>query len=239
MNEAEAIAALHRDMPRQGPGLPGDVRWALDIAGTPEIARIADAGCGPGADLLTLADARPEAKIEGIEMMPHLAEEARAATAGLPNVSVRQGDMAALTGPYDLIWCAGALYFLGIAQGLSGWRAALAPGGCVAFSEPVLEAGASETARAFWQDYSEARDLDGIAEEARRAGFELLGHRRVVGDAWRGYYDALSARIAKLRPGARGALADLLERSAREIRLWQAAPDEIAYALLVVRPVAA
>ena len=38
-------------------------------------------------------------------------------------------------GPFDLIWCAGAVYFEGITECLQAWAPALKPGGAVAFSE--------------------------------------------------------------------------------------------------------
>ncbi len=66
--------------------------------------------------------------------------------------------MGVLTGPFDLIWSAGALYFLGVTDGLTGWRAALAPGGAVAFSEPCFFTDTpSDAARAFWDGYPDDR----------------------------------------------------------------------------------
>lgn len=235
MSEMAAIAQLHRDMVRQGPGTPEDVLWALERLDVAADARIADAGCGPGADLAALALARPGARVDGIEMMPHLAEEARAACAGLGNVTVRQGDMSDLQGPYDLIWCAGALYFLGVTEGLRQWRAALAAGGAVALSEPVLGADAPEAARVFWAEYPAISDLDGVCARARDAGDRVVDHRRIVGEAWAGYYRELEARIVALRPGAKEALADLLSAAEQEIALWRAAPEHVAYALVLAR----
>ena len=242
MTGPEAIARLHRGMTRQGPGTPEDVRWALARLDVDARARIADAGCGPGADLVALARARPGARIEGVEMMDHLVAEARAACAGLENVTVRQGDMADLgtTGPHDLIWCAGALYFLGVTEGLRQWRAALAPGGAVAFSEPVLEEDAPGAARAFWAEYPAISDLAGIEERVRAADFAVLDHRRVAGAAWAVYYRELEARLDALsadpEAAGEGPLADLVAATRREIALWQAVPEAVSYALVLVRP---
>jgi|GEM_PF-4683729 len=54
---SSAFFTVHRDLDREGPGEAADVHWALDVAGTPEDARILDAACGPGADMVTLAKA--------------------------------------------------------------------------------------------------------------------------------------------------------------------------------------
>ena len=233
----QALCALHRDMPRQGPGSPADVHWALRHAGLTPRARVCDAGCGPGADLETFAQALPMAELHGVEMLKHLAAEARLRCARFSNVSLRTGDMAALDGPYDLIWCAGALYFLGITNGLCGWRAALAPGGMVAFSEPVLGAGASAAARAFWADYPDVSDMAGIAARVASAGFGVKAHRMIVGAPWADYYTALAGRVAALRPGADAELAGVLDAAEAEIAGWRAAPAEIGYVLVLARPV--
>ena len=194
------------------------------------------AGCGPGADLETFAQLLPEARITGIELFPHLAEEARARLAGHPNVRVEAADMAALAGPADLIWSAGALYFLGVTEGLSAWRPALAQGGAVAFSEPVLLGGPRDVADRFWSDYPAISDMAGLQERVEAADFMIVGTRLVTGAAWTAYYAPLEARIAALRPDAGPQLAPVLDATAQEIALWRSAPEQIAYALLIVCP---
>ena len=67
MTPEAAFFALHRDLPREGPGQAEDVHWALYTAAVPEEARICDLACGPGADTRTLAKARPHARITGID----------------------------------------------------------------------------------------------------------------------------------------------------------------------------
>lgn len=230
---------VHRDLPREGPGLPEDVHWAVDRTGLSGTVDVLDAGCGPGADLETLAEVLPQAGLTGIEAQDSFVQEARVRLRRFGSrVDVRRGDMAAPGGPYDLIWCAGALYFLGVTEGLAGWRGALKPGGWVAFSEPVLLDGPQpDAAIAFWADYPSITGLDGIAERVGAAGYTIAGHRLITGAPWAAYYDPLRARIAELRardPDA--ALTAALDENAREIALWEGAPDHIAYALMLVRP---
>ncbi len=133
MTEEEAFWAVHQGLPRQGPGEPADVAWAAGVAGLAPDARICDAGCGPGADFEALLAAAPEGDVTGVERHADFVEAAAARR--LDRVVVRQGDAADITGPYDFIWAAGSLYFLGVTEGLRRWRDALAPGGAVAFSE--------------------------------------------------------------------------------------------------------
>ncbi|MGL4311597.1 MAG: class I SAM-dependent methyltransferase [Paracoccaceae bacterium] len=239
MTPEEAFFTVHRDLYREGPGTAADVHWALSVAGIGGAARVCDAACGPGADTVTLAEALPHARIDAVEMHEHFVQAAGARLAGFgPRVQVRQGDMTAISGPYDLIWCAGALYFPGVTEGLRQWRAALAPSGRVAFSEPVLLSDApSDIARAFWEQYPAITGLDGIVARVKAAGFRTIAHRIIVGAAWAEYFGPMRARIAALRQQApEPALAEALDENAKEIAQWEAAPDEIAYALLVVEP---
>lgn len=236
----EAFFALHRNLPREGPGRAADVLWALAEAGTPARAHICDVACGPGADTVTLAEARPDARILALDGTAHFVAEARARTASFGSrVQVAAGDMARLAGAFDLIWCAGAVYFMGVTEALTAWRAALAPGGRVAFSEPVLLSDPpSACARTFWQDeYPGITALAGIEARVVAAGFRLLGHRMVVGAPWAEYFLPLESRIATLRAAGPGAdLKAVLDEAAREIAHWHDCPSDIAYALCVVEP---
>lgn len=233
----DAFLTLYSDLAREGPGAAADLGWALSVAATPARARICDAGCGSGADTVTLAKERPEAQIEAVDKIAHFVEAARQRTAHFGDrVQVRQGDMADLSGPYDLIWCAGAIYFLGVTEALTCWRSALAPEGAVAFSEPCLLPRPSEAARAFWEEYPQITDISGIRARVAAAGYRVLGEQMQIGAAWEAYYRPIEKRIEKLRPTATGALAAALDQAEQEIARWKAAPSEIAYALLVVKP---
>lgn len=233
----EAFLTIYTDLAREGPGAAADVGWALSVAATPAQARICDAGCGSGADTVTLAKLRPEGQVDAVDKINHFvrAAQERACPFGA-RVQVRAGDMADLDGPYDLIWCAGALYFLGVTEGLAGWRKALAPGGAVAFSEPCLLPRPSDAARAFWAEYPQITDMAGIRARVAAAGYRVLGEQMQIGDAWEAYYVPMEKRIKALRPGATGALARALDEAQAEIDRWRAAPSEIAYALMVVAP---
>lgn len=234
-----AFMKVHQGLDREGPGLPDDVHWAVAQTGLSGPVRVCDAGCGPGADTVTLAQTLPEAQITGIEKMGQFVREAQPRIAAFGSrVRVIEGDMATPGGPYDLIWCAGALYFLGVEAGLKGWRAALAPGGWVAFSEPVrLSDPMPEAARAFWEEYPALTDFDGVAAQVAAAGYRIMAHRLIQGAAWEAYYGPMRERIAELRDGnPDAALIEAIEMCAREAALWEAAPEHIAYCLFLVQP---
>lgn len=234
---ASPFWTVHRDLPREGPGEAADVAWAADVAGLPMDARIADVACGPGADVAAWLTAAPEGHVTAIDKTAHFVEAVRAAYGDDPRVTPVRGDMAALTGPYDLIWCAGAVYFMGVGPALTAWRAALAPGGVVAFSEPCLFADPpSAQALAFWEG-DPVDTPEGIAARIASAGYETLATRRVSDAAWDAYYVPMKLRIAMLREGADAALNAALDQAQAEAEAWASVKGETGYLLSVVRPV--
>ncbi|MEY1555628.1 trans-aconitate 2-methyltransferase [Yoonia sp. R2331] len=235
MAKPSAFFTLHRDLPREGPGLPADIAWVADHAHVPKGGRILDGACGPGADIGTLLDTFAPATLIGVDWQAHFAAEGAATFADDPRVTVTQGDMFAQPGPFDLIWCAGAIYFAGITQSLQNWNAALAPGGTIAFTTPAYFTDTpSATAQAMWAGEGETPNRRQITQQITAAGFRLTASRPLTDAAWHAYYDPMMARIAKLRPGADTALIKVLDEGAQELTDWQAAKDETGYELCVV-----
>ena len=227
-----AFYHLYAELPRVGPGEPADVRWALETARTQPGARILDAGCGPGGDIATLLD-HPDARITAFDIHAPFVE---ALHARHPEVAAIAGDMATAEGPFDFIWCAGALYFLGVSSGLAAFRGRLADGGAVAFSEPChfLET-PSEEARAFWEGYP-ARPEAALRAEVEGAGYRILGTRRLSDAAWDAYHAPLLARAAALRPGADTDLVRAILAAEAEAARWQRVKHETGYLLVVAVP---
>ncbi|MCA0961199.1 class I SAM-dependent methyltransferase [Salipiger bermudensis] len=228
---------LYSRLDRQGPGTPEDVLWALGRLGLSGELRVCDAGCGTGADTVTLARALPEAQVVGIDAVPAFIEAGQARLGDLPNASLQVGDMAELEGPYDLIWSAGAIYFLGVTEGLQAWRGALAPGGVVAFSQGVfLGDDEPQAVRDFWIAEPALPDREGLRAQVAEAGFEVLDTRLLIGAPWQAYYEGLTREIAALRDDATPAMTAVLDACAQEVALWRQAPERIAYELVLARP---
>ena len=132
---------LFSGLPRQGPGSAADTRRALGLVPeTGRRTRILDIGCGTGAQTLVLAASSP-ARIVAIDTHPPfidaLNREAR--RLGIEDrLQARVADMRSLDfadGSFDLIWCEGAIYNVGIERGLRDWRRLLSRSGHVALTE--------------------------------------------------------------------------------------------------------
>ena len=213
--------------------------WAAEVAGLQADGRVLDAACGPGGDIGALLRAVPKGHVTAIDLHRPFIKAARERWGNDQRVDLRVGDMTAPEGPFDFIWCAGAVYFLGIEAALSAWAARLAPGGAIAFSEPCYF---TDTPSAGARGVLETEGVtlattDGVAKQIGAAGFTPIATRRLSDIAWEGYYRPMEARIAKLRPQATAALSAVLDEAEAEIAAWRAHKDETGYLLCVVRPV--
>lgn len=239
MTEAMAdFFRIHCDLPREGPGDRDSLAAALAVAGIGRDARILDAGCGPGADVAALLEHAPQGHVLAVDAHGPFAEHVAQRFAGDPRVSARQGDMLQLSGPFDLIWSAGAVYGVGITAALAAWRAVLAPGGVVAFSHLCWRGtDRPEEARAFWAgEFPDMTDADAVVAEIGRAGWSLCDARFLPPSAWQAYYGPLEARLDVLAADAGPGLAAEIAAHRREIAVWRSCGDSFGYLLCVVRP---
>jgi len=234
----QAFFELHRDLPREGPGEAADVAWATSLLKLPRLARIADVACGPGGDIEALLQAAPEGHITALDKTAHFVQAARDVWGEDDRVSAIRADMNTIANPYDLIWCAGAVYFIGVEKALKSGRKSLLPKGAIAFSEVCWRCDSpSDRAKAFWDAaYPAMTNQLGVTAQIDAAGYEVLGQRMLSDAAWEAYYTPLDARIASLRTGASDALNAVLDEAVEEAACWRAHRDEFGYLLSVVRP---
>ncbi|MBY4891764.1 class I SAM-dependent methyltransferase [Rhodobacteraceae bacterium N5(2021)] len=236
--DRESFFTIHADLPREGPGETADVAWAAEVADLVPGARICDAGSGPGGDIGALLRAAKDAHVTAIDAHAPFIDAAKARWGADGRVDLVAGDYTGITGPFDFIWSAGAVYFHGIAELLPLWRPALAEGGAIAFSEPCVftDGPPSDVVKALWEDYPRLTDAQGIAAQVRLAGYETLATRKLSDVAWESYYRPMEARIAELRRTADTRMHAALDEAEAEIAAWRANRTETGYLLSVVRP---
>lgn len=241
-----AFFAVHRDMPREGPGDRASVEQALRLAGSlPAHPDILDIACGPGGQTLDLADLLPDAQITALDgHQPFLRQlEAAAREAGaLDRIHIVRGDMGAL--PYapesfDLIWCEGAAYIIGFERALADWKPLLRPGGVLALTEPVwLTDDPPEPVRACWAEYPAMEDVASARRRAQALDYEVAGDFVLSEAAWQThYYGPLEERlIAATARQAGDLIAQAVFAEIREeIDVRRAWPETYGYLFLVLR----
>ena len=237
---------LFGDLPRQGPGSPASTRQALGLV--PNVGphtRVLDVGCGTGAQTLALAQSSP-ARIVAVDIHPPFVDELnrKALELGISErLEARVADMRHLdfaSGSFDLIWCEGAIYNVGLDTGLRDWRRLLRPGGHVALTEVCWQKpGAPAECVAFWnREYPAIRDICALLEAVAACGYETVGHFSLPASAWwDDYYRPLQDNVTAFRrrhqddPEAQ----DLADQCQREIDVWHAYSDFYGYEFFVLR----
>ena len=241
MDAAEVFWALHSDLPREGVGSDATTRTLLDLtAPLPSSPRALDVGCGPGRASLVLAAAG--ARVTAVDLHDPFLHRTRAAAqdAGLARrVAVERASMTALPHPdsaFDLLWCEGAAYLMGVDRALHEWRRLLRPGGALVLTDAVWTSAApSEEARRFWAQYPDMRDEAALAAAARSAGWEVLATHLLPDADWTDEYHGPLAAAIDAWPDPDPDTAVVLAEARREVDVRQAHRDEFGYLALVLR----
>lgn len=238
---------VYGTLPRAGPG--GDEHTVRALASVPmtEPRTILDLGCGPGAQTTALASALPAARILGVDCLAAMVEEAnrRFSVAGIDDrVEARVGDMAeppVAPNSQDLIWCEGAIYFLGVTEALRRWRPLLHTDGAVAFTEPVwLVDSPPAEVREWWLSQYPAITHDaGVRTRIEAADYRTVTSFPLPASAWWDeYYQPMLTRIEELRarlPDDRTAI-EVVTAAESEIDFFRRFSDCYSYAFFIVQP---
>ena len=228
-----AFMELYSGLPREGPGTVDSLLNVLEIADTPPLGRVLDAACGSGADTVTLSRALPNAEIIGVDKQEAFITAAKAR--GLA-ADFRVGDMLWVEGDFDLIWCAGAVYFFGLETVLEAWRSHLRPSGKVAFSEVVWRGQPSPAAKDFWQDaYPQMDSLNGLSARIEASGFKVLSAEPLGRAGWEGYYAALQKNISRLQ-GQSPVMDEVVKETQAEIDIFTTDFGSYDYVVYLAEP---
>jgi len=236
---------VHSGLPREAPGSFASTSRAVALARTgATVRRVLDVACGPGMQTLALARLLPYADILGVDLhAPYLTEIGRRAAAEHCATRVWPvcADMARLPcrpGVFDLVWCEGGAYLMGVERALQAWSDLLGPGGRIAFTDAVwLRDDAPGPVRDFWREYPAMRNVAGVRECIRQCGLELIGDFVLPEcDWWDDYYRPMSERLELLRFRYAGNAdaATVIAECQAEIDLYRQYPDCYGYAFFVV-----
>jgi SAM-dependent methyltransferase len=237
---------MYRRLPRQGPGDSASTLKALALVpGIGPGTRVLDLGCGTGAQTLVLAQNTP-ARFVAIDTHAPFVDELslRARVLGLADrVEARVGDMGRLdfaAGSFDVVWCEGAIYNMGVEAALNDWRRLLAPRGHIAMTEVCwTKPDPPPDCAAFWaREYPAIRDEPALLRIIENCGYETVGHFVLPSSSWwDDYYGPLQHEVTQLReryPGEADAL-ELADQFQREIDMWHAHSPFYSYAFFVMR----
>lgn len=241
----EALIAIHRGLPRQGPGSATLTAHLLDQLAPrlPARPRVADLGCGSGAAARQIAH-RLDAEVVAVDFAADFIDQLKAAPpppAG--RIIPRVADMLApglKPASLDLIWSEGAAYAVGVPAALAAWRPLLRPGGVLVLSECVWFTASPppEPARYWAEAYPEMTTASGLIARAEAAGFGLLAAHRLPSEAWwESYYRPLAANLDRLQAEAADDphLGRAIAETRREMALFEAHHEAYGYLIVVLK----
>jgi hypothetical protein len=196
---------------------------------------------------MSLAAALPDSIIVAVDVLPSMVAETarRSREAGAQDrVVAAVADMAAppvALGSQDLIWCEGAIYFLGVTAALRTWRPYLTGSGCVAFTEPVwLRPDPDQEIATWWsQEYPAITDSNGVRQAILEAGYRVIDSFVMPAEAWwKDYYSPLEVRIPEfLEDYGRDEIAQEIAAAAEEeISMFRRFSDAYSYAFFITSP---
>ena len=185
MNEMELMMHLHLNNDRQGPGSEEMNRLALDIARVDKAAcyRMADLGCGTGAQTLTLAQ-ELQGEIVAVDLFETFLEKMQERIhnahlkASVTSLATSIDHLPFAEGEFDIIWSEGAVYNIGFRKGTGYWKNFLKEGGILAVSELSWTTGSRPNElEQFWKEaYPEVDTVSNKIRVLEDLGYKVLGH---------------------------------------------------------------
>jgi len=142
MTEIELIIDLYKHTVRQGPGSATETKKALNLIGIGKTdnIRIADIGCGTGAQTIDLAE-NTNGHITAVDIFPEFLDalkkkaEERGYDNRIETVSESMDNLNFSQEEFDLMWSEGAIYNMGFKEGVREWRKFIKTGGFLAVTE--------------------------------------------------------------------------------------------------------
>jgi hypothetical protein len=100
-----------------------------------------------------------------------------------------------------VIWSEGAIYFIGLREGLTKWKPLLSAKGYIVVTEPCwLKYDIPDALREFWREYPGMTTVENCSQIIGEAGYREIGHFTLPEAAWwDDYYGPLERKLPTLR----------------------------------------
>jgi ubiquinone/menaquinone biosynthesis C-methylase UbiE len=199
---------VFENIPRQGPGTNESTRKAYQIISRhlPVHPVILDVGCGKGVQTIELARIS-KGDITALDNHTCFLDCLKKAAAyeGLTGqIRCMQQDMAVMQFDrafFDLIWSEGAVFIIGIREGLKNWKKFLKQKGFLVLSDLVWLTGErpAPLTECWEKEGLSVLAIDEVIEEAQRLGYSCIDHFTLPAAGWtEEYYEPQKRVIAAL-----------------------------------------
>lgn len=247
MTELELLLDFHLEADRQGPGSREDTIKALSFVDIPRDTplKIADIGCGSGAQTVTLAE-QLSGRITAVDLFPAFLDKLRERAgklklkAGIETMEGDMNDLGFAKESFDLIWSEGAIYSMGFEAGVKNWRRFLKPGGYLAVSEITWKtAERPREIEEHWNgEYPEIDTASAKLKILEDNGFSPAVFFFLPESSWLdSYYTPMEKRFEPFlqRHHYSEEAKSLVEAEKEEIRLSKTYSDFVSYGFYVAR----
>jgi len=197
---------VFEDLPRQGPGCREATLRALALLkNLPAKPSVLDIGCGSGMQTQILAQ-ELNTKVLAIDNHPPVLDHLNRAAAW-NGLDIETRELSMIDMPFDdesfnLLWCEGSIFIIGLERGLKDFRAYLKPGGYLAFTEMCwfTDMPPAEARAYFDRIYPDIAAVESVRKLAIANGYKLIEDFNLPDSAWwDDYYTPMLERIEELK----------------------------------------
>ena len=245
--EFKLLIDLHKNRDRLGPGSSEETRKALSFLKLDEDKKIkiADIGCGTGAQTLTLAQ-NTNSNITAIDIFPEFLKrlKSRAEKLNLSNrITVEKGAMEKFPNKkreFDVIWSEGAIYIMGFENGIKAWKPRLKPGGYLVVSDICWF---TKSRPEDLDDYWDREDVEiaTVGEKMtllEKHGYSSLAYFRLPDYCWlEEYYAPLENYFQQflIEHNHSDKARDIVKQVKQEIELYQKYKEYYGYGFFIAK----
>ena len=205
MTELNLIVDFHLNAARQGPGSAKETLRALDFIELKnnEHLKIADIGCGTGAQTITLAQYL-NGNIIAVDLVDKFLEKLKknATELGLSDkistLNLPMDNLPFAEEEFDIIWSEGAIYNMGFDEGICQWNKYLKKGGYLAVSELswITNERPKELEEYWTQAYPQIDLISNKIKSLERSGYIPVAHFVLPQYCWlENYYAPMKNRF--------------------------------------------
>lgn len=243
----ELMMHLHRNNKRQGPGSEESTNLAIKLAkiDKEKVYRIADIGCGTGAQTMSLAKAL-KGDIIAVDLFEEFLEKLKEnssnenTAAHIMTLSASMDKLPFEKEEFDIIWSEGAVYNIGFKNGINYWKSFLKPGGILAVSElSWITNSRPKDLEDFWNgEYSEMDTIAGKIRVLEESGYKVLGHFILPDECWLDnyYYPLIESHKEFLcKYGEQETAHKIVDTDRKELDFYRKYKDYYSYGFYIAQ----
>ena len=249
MTELELLVDFHKDAERQGPGSSFETIKALNFINIKKDhkLKIADIGCGSGAQTITLAQ-NLEGKITAVDLFPEFLEKLKLrseepGTKGrITTLKKSMEDLPFDNEEFDIIWSEGAIYNMGFEAGIKKWKDYLKTGGYLAVSEITwITNSRPKEIEEYWNmAYPEIDTASKKIKILEENGYSLVGYFILMQNSWiDNYYKPIEKRFSAFLEKYNNSemVRNIVEEHKEEIRKYKKYKDYYSYGFYIAKKI--